>query len=200
MELSNIVYIFVQITHMKSGIYCITNLTDTKVYVGKATNLKGRISAHKHLLRKDKHVNIYLQRAWNKYGEANFEFSIIQECEIDLLPEMEAIWVKIKNANHPDHGYNLMVVGRQNHHHSVETKLKMRNASVGRKKSKEHVHNYTLSKYKCIVQYDLDGNFINEWLGASYVRDKLGYNQGNITAVCNGKRASAHGYIWKYKN
>ena len=185
---------------MKSGIYCIKNILDNKVYVGKATNLKGRINAHKHLLRKDKHVNIYLQRAWNKYGEANFEFSILQECEIDILPEMEAIWVKTKNANHPDHGYNLMVVGRQNHHHSVETKLKMSKAKLGYKMSSQHLENNNLSKYKCIIQYDLEGNFINEWLGASYVRDKLGYNQGNITAVCNGKRKSAHGYIWKYKN
>jgi hypothetical protein len=98
------------------------------------------------------------------------------------------------------YGYNLMVVGRYNHHHSEETKQKMRNSSLGKKKSKEHVHNGTLTKYKAIIQYDLEGNFINEWLGASYVRDKLGYNQGNITAVCNGKRSTAHGYIWKYKN
>jgi group I intron endonuclease len=185
---------------MKSGIYCIRNISNNKVYVGKATYLKGRISSHKHLLRKNKHVNIYLQHAWNKYGEDAFEFSILQECKRDLLPEMEAIWVKTKNANNPDYGYNLMVVGRYNHHHSEETKQKMRNSSLGKKKSKEHVHNGTLTKYKAIIQYDLEGNFINEWLGASYVRDKLGYNQGNITAVCNGKRSTAHGYIWKYKN
>ncbi len=93
-----------------------------------------------------------------------------------------------------------MIVGRYNHCHSKETKQKIRNSSLGRKQSKEHVHNSTLTKYKTIIQYDLEGNFINEWLGASYVRDKLGYNQGNITAVCNGKRSTAHGYIWKYKN
>lgn len=185
---------------MASGIYCIKNTKNNKVYIGKASTLRTRLNAHKHLLRNNKHVNCYLQSAWNKYGEESFEFSIIQNCEIDLLPEMEALWVKINNSNHPDHGYNLMVVGRQNHHHSVETKLKMRNASIGRKKSKEHVYNNTLTKYKAVLQYDLEGNLINEWLGASYIRDVLGFNQGNITAVCNGKRTTAHGYIWKYKN
>jgi hypothetical protein len=92
-----------------------------------------------------------------------------------------------------------MKVGRSNHTHSNETKEKMRMAAFGKKKSKEHRENMKLSRYKVVLQYDLDGNFIKEWLGASQIRDELGYNQSNITGVCNGLRKTHKNYIWKYK-
>lgn len=184
---------------MKSGIYIIKNLITNKLYVGKACYLRQRLNNHKWLLRHNRHVNVYLQRAWNKYGEVNFKFDIIEYCEVDLLPEKENYWVNFYKANDDKFGYNLMIVGRKNHNHSDETKQKMRKASLGKKKSKEHINNMKLSRYKPILQYDLDGNFIKEWLGASQIRDMLGYNQSNITGVCNGLRKTHKGYIWKYK-
>ena len=83
--------------------------------------------------------------------------------------------------------------------HTEETKRKMSIASKGRKKSDEHIENMKLSRYKSVLQYDLDGKFIREWLGASQIRDELGYNQSNITAVCNGLRKTHKEFIWKYK-
>jgi hypothetical protein len=53
---------------MISGIYKITNLKTGKVYIGKASRVSSRLANHKYLLRNNKHVNVYLQRAWNKYG------------------------------------------------------------------------------------------------------------------------------------
>ena len=183
-----------------SGIYRIINLVNNKIYIGKATKVSARLSAHRYLLRNKKHVNTYLQNSWNKYGEDNFKLEIIEKCEISMLPEREDFWVNHYKANDVEFGYNLMIVGRKNHHHSNETKEKLRNASLGKKKTVEHVRNNTLSKYKAILQFDKQGNFIKEWLGASYVRDVLGYPQSNITAVCNGLRKTAKGFIWKYKN
>jgi hypothetical protein len=184
---------------MRSGIYKITNLTNSKVYIGKAVRVSSRICAHKYLLRNNKHVNIYLQRAWNKYGEKNFKFEKIETCDIDNLPTKECYWVDFYKANDPMLGYNLMKVGRFNHNHSDETKEKMRVASLGKNKSKQHIENMKLSRYKPVLQYDLEGNFIKEWLGASQIRDELGYNQSNITGVCNGLRKTHKGYLWKYK-
>jgi group I intron endonuclease len=183
-----------------SGIYKITNTINNKVYIGKATKLSARIGSHKYLLRKNKHNNNYLLNAWNKYGEESFTFTIIEKCERFLLPEKEAYWVSFYNSNDQNFGYNLMVVGRKNHHHSDETKKKMSDAKLGKKNTAEHNRNCTLTKYKTVLQFDKQGNFIKEWLGASYVRDVLGYPQSNITAVCNGLRKTARGFIWKYKN
>ena len=183
-----------------SGIYKITNLVNNKVYIGKGTKVSGRIAAHKYLLRNNKHNNGHLQHAWNKYGEQNFTFETIEKCEVSMLPQRESYWVEYYKSNSDVFGYNLMIVGRKNHHHSDETKKKISHASLGKKKTIEHRRNYTLSKYKAILQYDKQGNFIKEWLGASYVRDVLGYPQSNITAVCNGLRKTARGFIWKYKS
>ena len=185
---------------MKSGIYAIKNLTNGKLYIGKACCLRQRLNNHKYLLRHNKHVNIHLQHAWNLYGKDNFTFDIIEYCNVDDLPIRESYWVEFYQTNNDKFGYNLMIVGRSNHKHSDETKKKMSNAKKGKKLSPTHLKNNTLSKYKPILQFDINGNFIKEWLGASYVRDVLKYNQTNITAVCNGKRRTAHGYIWKYKN
>jgi hypothetical protein len=50
------------------------------------------------------------------------------------------------------------------------------------------------------IQYDLDGNFIKEWESAKQVERILGICNSNIVNVCNGKRKSAGGFIWKNKN
>ncbi|HDX9577880.1 TPA: GIY-YIG nuclease family protein [Bacillus pseudomycoides] len=55
-------------------IYKITNVCDGKFYVGRTDNLSTRFSTHKKLLNKGIHHCIHLQRAWDKYGEANFIF------------------------------------------------------------------------------------------------------------------------------
>jgi len=59
------------------SIYRILNIINGCFYVGSAYNYKNRWSHHIHLLNKNKHDNIHLQRAWNKYGSKNFLFSII---------------------------------------------------------------------------------------------------------------------------
>lgn len=61
----------------ESGIYKIVNLVNGKMYIGSAVNFKRRKSQHMAKLRHNKHHNIYLQRAFNKYGEKSFIFEII---------------------------------------------------------------------------------------------------------------------------
>ena len=55
-----------------SGIYKIVNKVNGKYYVGSSNDvLKTRFYEHKRLLTKNKHFNVKLQNAWNKYGESN---------------------------------------------------------------------------------------------------------------------------------
>lgn len=71
------------------GIYNIVNKTNGKKYIGSSRNIQSRWSKHKSLLRHNKHENIKLQNAWNKYGEEMFEFIIVEECEFDVLLDVE---------------------------------------------------------------------------------------------------------------
>lgn len=56
-------------------------------------------------------------------------------------------------------------------------------------------------RYKAVLQYDLDGNFIQEYKSVKEANKKLGiniYNSG-IPHCCGGRNKTAFGYVWKYK-
>ena len=66
----------------KSGIYKWVNLVNKKIYVGSSIYLSDRKYSHLICLKKNCHQNIHLQSAFNKYGEQNFKFEIIEIVEI----------------------------------------------------------------------------------------------------------------------
>ena len=52
---------------------------------------------------------------------------------------------------------------------------------------------------KPVLQYDLEGNLIKEWPSASEIKRQLGYHNSKISECCLGKRKTAYGFIWKFK-
>lgn len=52
----------------------------------------------------------------------------------------------------------------------------------------------------CSFQYTKEGDFVQEWNCISDAEKKYSIAHGKISAVCKGKRKSAGGYIWKYKD
>ena len=79
-----------------SGIYAITNQVNGKVYIGKSISIGY-----------NKHCNEYLQNAWNKYGEENFSFEIVEECDEHVLHLKEVEWINTFGTFNRDIGYNL---------------------------------------------------------------------------------------------
>ena len=51
---------------------------------------------------------------------------------------------------------------------------------------------------KSVRQYDLQGNFIQEFPSTHEVKRKFGYAQQNISATCSGRLRQAYGYRWSY--
>lgn len=123
----------------KSGIYGIFNEVNGKVYIGSTVNKRGfnaRWGRHKKELNDNLHINIHLQRAWNKYGKDNFRFAILEECSEDSLIRQEQAWIDCYNSQDYRFGYNIRDAGSQGHL-SEETKNKIRLKMLGRKFSKE---------------------------------------------------------------
>ena len=88
------------------GIYKIENKIDGKIYLGLSINIHHRMSVHLSALRKGYEENSYLQNAWNKYGESNFEFGIVETCTPEDLLEREIFLIKSLNTIRPN-GYNI---------------------------------------------------------------------------------------------
>lgn len=95
-----------------SGIYCIENIVTNKKYIGQSVNINDRWCKHRTALNHGNHDNDYLQKAWDKYGEANFEFYILERCNSDKLDEREIYYIELHNTLNRDCGYNLKSGGQ----------------------------------------------------------------------------------------
>lgn len=112
-----------------SGVYKIINISNNKIYIGSSINIKNRIKRHLNDLDKNKHYNIYLQNAWNKYGKEKFLFEILEEVvEKNMLADREQYYIDKYNASDLNYGYNLcpnayISIGYK---HTEETRIRMR--------------------------------------------------------------------------
>jgi group I intron endonuclease len=150
-------------TLLNSGIYLIRNTYNNKVYVGSSVHIKNRFAGHRATLRTGKHKNPKLQAAWNKYGEANFEFGVLEYYDLPELTKIEENWISYYNS--AETGYNVAKnctvsptlgvkmsdevrtkmreahLGSKNHfygkHHSEETKQRIKQKKLGIKQNEE---------------------------------------------------------------
>jgi len=95
----------------KKGVYKIENLINGKVYIGSTEkSFLKRFTTHYTKLKGNNHKgHIYLQNAVNKYGIENFEFSVLEELESDIL-EKEGYWINYYDSFNREKGYNLAII------------------------------------------------------------------------------------------
>lgn len=144
---------------MKSGIYYILNILNSKIYIGSAVEIGVRWRVHKHLLRNGKHYNKHLQSAWDKYGEDCLIFGILEIiADRDLLLEREQYWINYHESFNDKKGYNLLSIAgsRLGSSHTDETRKKLSESHKGQKswnKGKKH-SDITKEKLRRIAQTD----------------------------------------------
>lgn len=96
-----------------SGIYEIRNIINNKVYIGSSKDVYERWKKHKNDLKNHNHHSEHLQHAWNKYGEKNFKFSIIEKCQFNDLIIREQYYIDYYKSSECDYGYNMSkIAGR----------------------------------------------------------------------------------------
>jgi group I intron endonuclease len=107
-----------------------------------SVNLYLRSCQHFSDLRKNIHKNPHLQSAWNKYGESNFRFIVLEECPQEELLKKEDEWIGIKNSLDRNFGFNLKEAQRPLHSKETckkisEGKMGSKNPMYGKKLSEE---------------------------------------------------------------
>ena len=155
-----------------SGIYLIC--VSTHMYVGSTKCIYNRIQCHRKQLRKGCRENLKFLNAYRKYGDSETCWSILETCPIEQLLEREKWWIEHLNSD-----LNI-TKDPTTYNHVI-------------------IHNGQGSK--TIYQYDLKGNFINEYPSVQEAgRQNPGFCSRSIglAASKNPKFKSANGFQWSY--
>jgi group I intron endonuclease len=92
---------------LKSGVYRIRCSNNGRIYIGSTIDLDKRRRSHRNDLERGQHSNRYLQRAWNKYGEASFFFMVLERVHPEVLVDTEQRYIDELNTTDPKRGFNL---------------------------------------------------------------------------------------------
>lgn len=204
--------------YKKPGIYILTSPSG-KMYIGQTTDLYTRLHSYKG--HKCVGQNGILN-ALNKYGFENFKIDILfaignNENIRTILDDVEIYLINKYNSTNSAIGYNIQNGGYENVNHSDFTKHKISESLKGKKQSKETIEK-RVSKIRgskrsqeckdkiskthsmAVEKYTKDGIFVEEYLSATQAAIKNNLKATcSITEVCNNKRKSAAGFIFKYK-
>lgn len=93
------------------GIYKIQNKVNGKIYIGQSVNIENRWKQHIRELNKESHANQHLLSSWKKYGQENFEFSVICTCNSYELDEKEIYYIDLYKTYNYEYGYNMTIGG-----------------------------------------------------------------------------------------
>ena len=200
----------------KPGIYIITNKDSEKFYVGSTNNLHLRQRQHFNDLRNNTHHCRYLQNAYNKYGEMNFIFSILEFTRLSELLVREQWYLDyfeasnlynicitagsqlgIKRSKETGEKISKALTGKKlSPHHCAS----IGKASKGRKMSKQTREILNQARQRGVSQIDMKtGMVIKVWESTTIAAKQLMFKTNTgITMCCKGRYNSSKGFKWAY--
>lgn len=166
------------------GIYKIENLVNGKVYIGQSRHIRQRWAEHKKVLRRDCHKNTFLQRAWDKYGEDNFSFEVLELCDINDLNNCEIKYINQYDSFNSDKGYNLTSGGDSKKEIANSTRQKLSENILG----KNHPNRKEVICLETLFVYDT----------IKYAANSVGVDYSMITRCCCGEICEVAGKHWMF--
>lgn len=149
------------------GIYCIKNIITNQYYIGQSVDIRKRWNQHKSELSRNIHCNIYLQRAWNKYGEENFSFQLLKACKKRYLNRFEKLYIKKYKSF--SNGYNLTIGGDFNPALLKDVCDKISMSMQGDKNHFFNKKHSLISEIKMSIAHNTSGYFrVSKEYGCSY--------------------------------
>lgn len=176
----------------QSGIYKITNLVNSKIYIGSAVNLVVRKNCHFRELRNYIHPNKRLQNAFNKHGEHNFKFEVLELVEDKtqlIIREQHYIGTLLfaseKSNKFDKRGYNVQRIA---------------DSSLGIKRSKiEKRRKRLTSTNRSTIQFTKNNKRVKTYFSVSEASRQTKIHKNSISAVCMKQLRTAGDYRWQYK-
>lgn len=80
---------------MNGYIYKIISKQTSKFYIGSSKTIGSRWRWHRNKLRNNKHHNIHLQRIYNKYGEEDITYHVLEICPVENILQLEQNYIDI---------------------------------------------------------------------------------------------------------
>lgn len=201
-------------------IYQITNKLNGKIYIGKTLRtIEERWKEHCKDYNKTYNEKRPLYDAIRKYGIQNFEISLVEEVDEKEINEKEKYWIELLGSF--KYGYNATKGGDGKHYADYDLIYQLYNNGKNNLQIQQ-ITGYdkdTISKAlsiqgiskqertkrgreaveKSVVMIDKDTNedlkiFSSITQAYDFINKQ---HSGHIASVCNGKRKTAYGYIWK---
>lgn len=164
-----------------SGVYEIRNILNNKTYYGSSYHIRVRLLEHRSYLLSNKHHNKKLQNAYNKYGEHNFEFRIVETCE-PIRNTLLNIEQKYLDLN-PWYNINKYADG----------------GDIGIRKTENSTYRNGAIQGFDPVTYDIKFTFKNISEANLYF-NKYEFNPCIIRSIQSFGKYSAYGLLWKFTN
>jgi len=169
---------------MNTGVYKIVNSINDKCYIGSTATLgfKKRWWSHRTKLRVNKHFNQHLQYSWNKYGEQNFRFEVVEECPPAQCIMREQYYF---DTLHPE--YNILQIAGscRGYRHTDIAKQKIGDACRGEN------HPYYSGQY---VFYNPNYGYFTG--GMFEFGGRFGLRKGIAYRLQTGELDKSHGWIY----
>lgn len=202
-------------------VYCYTTPSNKK-YIG--------ITFYSLEQRMKNGYNEYFTNAIKKYGKENIKSEILLDnLTFEEAQEKERYYIHLYNTTNPEKGYNITHGGEGSQrydyydileyysNHDLDFKATLRefgctsqtllNILEGHGYNRNEIvsaisrQRYLENKITSVLQYDLNGNFIKEYVTAQDAAEAIGLKSASsISEVCHNKRNKAGNFYWRFKS
>lgn len=210
---------------MTISVYKITHAYSQKFYLGYSVSTEKRFANHKNMLRRGVHHCIHLQRAWDKYGEGEFRFSILDVCKTkEEAIEKEQMYLDAEfdggamynsaNSNDPletmkyaltKEAISKNTTSKRKSRKFIEALeinrllAKLPSAQKKRVETTRKNGTFCAGQRVPVIGRNIQTGITKRFISIADAAKAIGSFGGNVHSSCNGTRNSVNGWTFMYE-